>query len=146
MGAAVVCVGFLVELRAQSAAGALDARKSDPVAMGWMVGSPPSEDKLIRFADGSCFRFPMTRWAFSNMRQLLPTKLVARSGIATTLPRAERADLDGVKFQPIGGGAALTWAESLDANYTDGIVVLHRGRIVYERYFGVFKPAGPHLA
>ena len=146
VGAAVVCVGFLVELRAQSAAGALDARKSDPVAMGWMVGSPPSEDKLIRFADGSFFRFPMTRWAFSNMRQLLPTKLVARSGIATTLPRAERADLDGVKFQPIGGGAALTWADSLDANYTDGIVVLHRGRIVYERYFGVLKPAGPHIA
>ena len=24
--------------------------------------------------------------------------------------------------------------------------MLHRGRIVYERYFGVLKPAGPHLA
>ena len=144
-GTAVVCVGFLVELRAQSAAGALDARKSDPVVMGWMVGLPSAEDKLIRFADGNFFRFPTTRWAFSNMRQLLPTKLVARSGIATTLPRAERADLNGLKFQPIDGWAALTWAESLDANYTDGIVVLHRGRIVYKRYFGVLKSAGPHL-
>ena len=31
----------------------------------------------------------------------------------------------------------MTWGESLLANYTDGILVLHRGRIVYERYFGV---------
>ena len=30
----------------------------------------------------------------------------------------------------------MTWADSLVANYTDGIVILHRGRIVYERYFG----------
>ena len=55
---------------------------------------------------------------------------------STQLPRAERADLDAVTFVPIGGGAPMTWADSLIANYTDGIVVLHRGRIVYERYFG----------
>ncbi|MFN7344682.1 MAG: serine hydrolase domain-containing protein, partial [Betaproteobacteria bacterium] len=40
----------------------------------------------------------------------------------------------------------MTWRESLDANYTDGIVVLHRGRIVYERYFGVLKREGQHGA
>ena len=37
----------------------------------------------------------------------------------------------------------MTWAESLDANYTDGIVVLHRGRIVYERYFGALDARTP---
>ena len=39
----------------------------------------------------------------------------------------------------------MTWAESLVQNYTDGIVVLHRGRIVYERYFGALTSrASPH--
>ena len=37
----------------------------------------------------------------------------------------------------------MTWAESLPANYTDGIVVLHQGRIVYERYFGALTAAWP---
>ena len=40
----------------------------------------------------------------------------------------------------------MTWAESLLANYTDGILILHRGRIVYERYFGVLDAHTPHIA
>ena len=40
----------------------------------------------------------------------------------------------------------MTWAQSLGANYTDGIVVLHKGRIVYERYFGALRPDGQHIA
>jgi hypothetical protein len=40
----------------------------------------------------------------------------------------------------------MTWAQSLGANFTDGIVVLHRGRIVYERCFGALKEGGQHIA
>ena len=40
----------------------------------------------------------------------------------------------------------MSWGQAFDANYTDGVVVLHKGRIVYERYAGVFKPDGQHLA
>ena len=35
---------------------------------------------------------------------------------------------------------------AFDANYTDGIVVLHRGRIVYERYAGALAAERPHIA
>jgi CubicO group peptidase (beta-lactamase class C family) len=45
----------------------------------------------------------------------------------------------------MGGGKPMTWAASLDANYTDAIVVLHKGRIVYERYLGVMQPHIPHM-
>lgn len=115
--------------------------------MGWMVGSPPPPDRIIKFADGSWFRFPQTRWSFSHVRELLPTTVVGRGkGLVSPLPRAERTDLDAVTFQPIGGTATLTWAQSLDANYTDGILVLHRGRIIYERYFGALTPERPHIA
>ena len=112
-----------------------------------MVGSPPPSDKLIRFADSGFTRFPRTRWAFSHMRQLIPTSVVARQDAPIVpLPRADRDDLDAVTFVPLGGGAPMTWAQSLDANFTDGILVLHRGRIVYERYFGVLTPHTQHLA
>ncbi|MDR5898512.1 serine hydrolase [Halomonas vilamensis] len=30
----------------------------------------------------------------------------------------------------------MTWKAAFDANYTDGVLVLHKGRVVYERYDG----------
>ena len=125
----------------------LDAASSDPATLQWMVGSPPPADKLIQFADGSAFQFPRTRWSYSNIRRLVPTSVVQRGHeAASTLPRAERTDLDAITFQPTGGTDLMTWEQSLAANFTDGILVLHRGRVVYERYFGVLDPATQHLA
>jgi CubicO group peptidase (beta-lactamase class C family) len=132
---------------AQTGPAPLDARASDPVTMGWMTGSPPTADKMIRFADGSSSRFPQTRWTFSNIRQLVPTRVVARGNTtASVMQRAERTDIDAVTFKPIGSGEKMAWAQSLAANYTDGIIVLHRGIIVYERYFGVLTPEKQHVA
>ena len=126
---------------------ALDANASDPVTMGWMIGAPPPPDKLIRFADGSWFRFPQTRWSFSNIRQLVPNRVVGRGdGPVSALPRAERNDVDQVTFQPLGRTDLMTWAQSLAANYTDGILILHRGHIVFERYFGALAADRPHIA
>jgi len=125
----------------------LSAAESDPVKLGWMVGSPPPADKVVRFSDGSQFRFPQTRWAFANSRQMVATRNVWRGdGPISVLPRAERDDIDAVKFVPTGSEMEMTWAGSLEANYTDAIVVLHKGRIVHERYFGVMKPHQPHIA
>ncbi len=124
-----------------------DAAASDPVALGWMQGSPPSPERIIRVEGDNLWRFPQLRWSFSHWRELHPTVAVPRGrGPASRLPRAERADLDDVTFMPIGGATPMTWKASLAANYTDGIVVLHKGRVVYERYFGALKPDGQHLA
>lgn len=124
-----------------------NAEESDPRALAWMVGSPPPLDKQVRFADGSMMRFPQSRWANSHFRELVPTKLIGRGhGPVHPLPRADRQDLDAVQFTPIGGTAPMTWAESLLANYTDGIVVLHRGQIVYERYLGALDADTAHIA
>ena len=124
------------------------AQESDPVTMGWMVGSPPLPDKLMIRTDGSSSRFPQRRWSLSNARQFGATTNVSRGlGPPAQLPRAERTDLDAVRFAPLGKSAAetMTWREAYDANYTDGVVVLHKGSIVYERYSGVFGPQSQHL-
>jgi CubicO group peptidase (beta-lactamase class C family) len=133
----------------QRGARQLDAIESDPVRMGWMVGAPPPPDKLIRFDDGSFSKFPRTRWSYSHMRQFLPTSVVRRADRPVrALPRDERTDLDAVTFMPLAAarGGSMTWAESLLANFTDGILVLHHGHIVYERYFGVLDAHTPHIA
>ena len=130
-----------------AAAAMPNAVDSDPRTMAWMVGAPPPVDKQVRFADGSMMRFPQSRWANSHFRELVPTKLISRGhGPVCPLPRAERHDLDAVQFTPIGATAPMSWAESLLANYTDGIVVLHRGQIVYERYAGALDADTAHIA
>ncbi|MGO2452860.1 serine hydrolase domain-containing protein [Pseudomonas taetrolens] len=144
---------FLLSCLAASVASAVDknaypdAAASDPAKMGWMVGAPPPPDRIIRFADGSYFNFPAMRWSVSNFRQLMPTTNVSRGlGAPVPLVRALRADIDKLSFVPLGAKQPMTWEQSLAANYTDGIVVLHRGKIVYERYFGVLTPEGQHGA
>ncbi len=131
----------------QAAAEYPDAKASDPVTLGMMVGSPPPADRVVAFEDGSYARFPQQRWALSHWRELRPTAPIYRgSGQVRALPRAPRTDIDAVTFTPLNGGPRMTWAQSLDANYTDGIVVLHRGRIVYEKYFGALTAQGQHIA
>jgi CubicO group peptidase (beta-lactamase class C family) len=43
-------------------------------------------------------------------------------------------------------GRPMTFAQMLEETYTDGIAVLHRGKLIYERYFGALKPHKPHIA
>jgi CubicO group peptidase (beta-lactamase class C family) len=124
-----------------------DAQATDPVSLGWMIGAPPPADRLVRFEDGSFRRFPQLRWSYSHWRELVPTANISRgTAPPCALPRNERADLDAVSFIPLGATQPMTWAESLAANYTDGVLVLHRGRIVFERYFGALAEDRPHIA
>ena len=124
-----------------------DAEASDPARLGWMVGSPPPADRTVRFEDGSYFRFPAMRWSVSNFRQLMPTVNVSR-GLGSPVPLVStlRDDIDTISFVPLGAQLPMTWEQSLAATYTDGIVVMHRGKVVYERYFGVLKADGQHAA
>src|SRR5262245_2503450 len=118
---------------------------SDPRTLGWMTGFPPSREKAIIFADGAFRKFPQLRWAWSNIRQLVPTVGVWRGpGPASVLPRAEQ-DLGSVKLTTMDG-RMITFDQALAETYTDGIAVLHRGRIVLERYFGALEPQKQHIA
>lgn len=132
---------------ASTAATFPDADASDPAKLGWMVGSPPPAVRTVRFEDGSYFQFPAMRWSVSNFRQLMPTINVSRGlGAPVLLVSALRKDIDTLTFTPLGAKTSMTWDQSLAATYTDGIVVMHRGKVVYERYFGVLKPEGQHAA
>ncbi len=123
-----------------------DAAHSDPVRLGWMQGSPPPPDKTILYEDGSFLRFPQTRWSYSHMRQFGPTVEVQRgAGPLAVFPRNEQSDLDALTVT-LRDGRRVTWQDALDLSYTDGVVVVHRGAIVYERYFGAGGEHRAHIA
>lgn len=146
-GLALVAAASLCAAAAAAASPPLDAAASDPVTMGWMEGTPPAPAKRIAFEDAGYLTFPKTRWSFSHWRNFVRSAPVRRGdGEPRRLARAMRDDLDAVSFIPIGADAPMTWKDSLAANYTDGVVVLHKGRIVYERYFGVTTARTTHIA
>ena len=117
---------------------------SDPRVLGWMSGFPPPPEKAVTFADGSFRRFPQLRWAWSNIRQLVPTVRVWRGPGPASVPRAEQ-DIGSVKRTTMDG-RPITFDQALAETYADGIAVLHRGRIVFERYFGALEPHQQHIA
>jgi CubicO group peptidase (beta-lactamase class C family) len=125
----------------------MSAEASDPRRLGWMEGFPPAPEKLIMQPESDFFSFPKLRWTVCHIRELMPTKTVNR-GLGPPVPLEYAIDdgIDGVTFTPMGGGASMTWEESLSANYTDGMLILHDGRVVYEKYLGCLDEMGRHAA
>ena len=130
----------------------LSAQESDPKVMGWMQGFPPAPEKLILQPDSSYFSFPKLRWSVCHLREFLPTEEISR-GLGAPLPLnypskeslAKLAEqIDSISFKPTNSTDEMSWKESLYANYTDGILVMHKGVVVYENYFGCLNEAGKH--
>jgi CubicO group peptidase (beta-lactamase class C family) len=120
---------------------------SDPASLCLMQGAPPPAAQRIRFEDDQFLEFPQNRWALSHFRELVPTVSVWRGKGAASdlgvLSRDSSAAIDALTFADLDG-RPHTWPESLAETYTDGILILHRGARVYERYFGALEPQRPH--
>jgi len=130
----------------------LGARESDPNVLGWMQGFPPPPDKIITHPDCVYFSFPRLRWSVCHLREFLPTEEISR-GLGAPVPLHYpspsdfadlRGEIDAVTFTPQNSDEEMTWEQSLYANYTDGMLILHEGDVVYERYFGCLEEDGKH--
>lgn len=123
----------------------LSAKESEPANFGWMQGFPPAKDKILNAADGSFFNFPAIRWSVVHMRQMLPTINVSRGlNAPSTLEYKLDKNIDAITFMPWGEQTVMTWEASLWKNYTDGMIILHKGKVVYERYFGALTENDVH--
>jgi len=125
----------------------LSAEESDPQALQWMTGFPPPDDKLIAHPQSNYFSFPKLRWTVCHIRELLPTTRISRGiGAPDPLPYALDNGINDISFMPMGSDTQMNWRESLAANYTDGLLTLHKGKIVYEYYNGCLSETGKHAA
>jgi hypothetical protein len=74
---------------------------------------------------------PNRRWAFHHVRELIPSADIAN---------------DPWRIKPLPEAPAKLFDDSFLADTdTDGIVVLHRGKRVFERYFNGMTPETPHI-
>lgn len=154
LGLAGLLAASFTPANAQQGQPPLSAQDSDPRVMGWMQGSPPPEDKIITQPDSVYFSFPRLRWSVCHLREFLPTEEISR-GIEAPVPLSylppadfadERQAIDALTFTPMNASEPMSWEQSLYANYTDGILILHKGKVVYERYFGCLEEDGKHAA
>ncbi len=86
---------------------------------------------------------PFNRWAFRNVRNLVPTAAITRGCRVRELPRRARP-LHGFSFVD-RSSQTHDLDQVLGANHTDAFLVLHRGAIVDERYFGGMRASDPHI-
>jgi CubicO group peptidase (beta-lactamase class C family) len=134
---------FLLLIACQAAA---QAPAQLPPPLDWrdaklMEGSPPTESKQVTRANW--LNYPFIRWSFQHARELLPTKPVHRGEKATALP-VDLKEIHQLTFDD-DKGKQTTFEDFLRDTYTDGIVVLHKGKIVYERYLNGMAPETHHM-
>ena len=77
---------------------------------------------------------PFSKWAFRHVRELIPSAAIAN-------------DPDDVRALPVAPveERTLPLGDFLGATDTDGLVILHRGRLVFERYLNGMTPHTPHI-
>lgn len=143
--AVFVFFAISTKISAQQKQDFLSAKESEPANFGWMQGFPPPADKVLHTWDGSFFEFPAIRWSVVHMRQMLPTVNVSRGLEAPrSLEYNIDKDIDALTFTPWDADTTMTWEESLWVNYTDGMIILHKGKVVYERYFSELTETDVH--
>ncbi|HEX6843848.1 MAG TPA: serine hydrolase [Actinomycetota bacterium] len=117
-------------------------RIADAAELGLMAGPPPYPDG--RLVDLSNWQDPpFNRWGFTHVRDLIPTARIARGeGSPWRLPRDER-DLSALRLRV--GSRRIGFSRWLDETYTDGLLVLRRGKVVTEQYRNGMTPSTTHL-
>ncbi|MGD8349556.1 MAG: serine hydrolase [Gammaproteobacteria bacterium] len=111
--------------------------------LGIMRGFPPPPEKRPDLSNWDLA--PFNRWSFMNIRNLFPTVDVKADSAAIRDLPARPGDLSKIEFED-HQGRRTGLAAFLDASYTDGFLVLHRGEIVTETYFNNMRPDTPHLS
>lgn len=110
--------------------------------LGLMSTFPPTDAQRVDLSNS--YKYPQMRWVMQHVRELNPTHNIRRGNTAiSNLPVASK---------PIGAfafdddkGNKTTVDDWFNNSYSDAIVVLHKGKIVYERYENQMKPSTPHL-
>lgn len=141
------CLSFVIVLFLLTAAPAYAQQLPPPESvsldkLGYMSTFPPVGDQIINSQNKS--KYPQLRWTLQHTRELVPTRDIRRGAapVLNLLPAPR--NLDNLVFED-EKGRKITIAEWQKNTYTDALVVLHKGRVVYERYHNQGQAETPHL-
>ena len=87
-------------------------------------------------------RPPYKYWAIKNVDKLFPISTIAKGTQALALEKGT-FDLTDLKIEQFDG-KVYGFEEHLDSNRTDGFLVLNKGKIIYEKYFGNMTESSTH--
>lgn len=108
-----------------------------------LLGAGPPSGIAVPKTDWD--RAPWNRWSFQHIREILPTAEVWRGDGPVRQFERDEKNFDALPVKNMAGELA-TLSQVLDETFTDGFIVLHRGAIAYERYFGGMTPRTLHLS
>jgi CubicO group peptidase (beta-lactamase class C family) len=87
---------------------------------------------------------PFSRWTFHHVRELVPSADIPNDGGRIRQLASLQFNLAGLKIEP-DAGEPLTLEGFLHETDTDGFIILHRGRILFESYANGMTPRTPHI-
>ena len=98
--------------------------------LGLMSGFPPLPEQLVTHENQ--LYGPHNRWSFQNESKLNRTADAWRGNGPVAQLDSAPFDINRVTYHN-RAGTQFTFGDMVELSYTDGIVVLHEGKIVYER-------------
>jgi CubicO group peptidase (beta-lactamase class C family) len=114
---------------------------ADPMKLELMKGFPPPPEKIVRLS--TVLKFPNGRWAFHHMRELGPTAQVWRGDDKPSALREMPQEMGTLSFEDDRGGK-ITLADWQRTTFTDGLLVLHKGAVVYQKHYSGMAAHQPH--
>jgi CubicO group peptidase (beta-lactamase class C family) len=107
-----------------------------------MEGFPPTPETQVSLANWR--QSPFNRWAFHHVREIIPTADIPHdpANICELKPALQALDRLPVAMP---GGKTTSFGRFLEDSSTDGIVILHKGTLIFERYGNGMTARTPHI-
>ena len=106
-----------------------------------MSGFPPAEADQVTLANWRTA--PYLKWAFQHVREIVPSADIANSPDNVWQLKNEQKDWSSFSFQQ--GGETYSLDRLIADTDTDGLAILHHGKVIYEHYANGMTSNTPHI-
>lgn len=106
-----------------------------------MEGFPPPSDKRVTVHN--FMSPPYNRWALQHIREIQPTKEIYRGSGPVANLKLDKLNLSSISTK-VRDNREMSLTQFLDETSTDSFLILHRGKIVFEKYMNGMQQHTQH--